>query len=64
MSLSRGEASKDNVHVVEQLDSTFDSLESKWNEKENMEVINILKKPIKGSKWMEKSKRAQKAQAA
>jgi len=53
---SKGEASKDNVQVVEQFGSTFDY--SKLNEKENSEAINILKKPIKASKWMEESKRA------
>jgi hypothetical protein len=42
--------------VVEQFGSTFDY--SKLNEKENLEAINILKKPIKASKWMEESKRA------
>jgi hypothetical protein len=35
---------------VEQLRSTFDFLESNEKEEENMEIVNILKKPIKISK--------------
>jgi hypothetical protein len=41
---------------VEQLGSTFDSSKSNEKEKENLEVVNIPKKPIKASKWMEESK--------
>jgi hypothetical protein len=46
---------------VEQLGSTFDSSKSNEKEKENLKVVNIPKKPIKASKWMEESKRAQEA---
>jgi hypothetical protein len=47
---SKGEASKDSVRVVEQLRSTFGSSESSEEEEENLEIVNIPKKPIKISK--------------
>jgi hypothetical protein len=34
-------------------------LESINNEEENPQLVNILKKPIKTSKWTKESKRAQ-----
>ncbi len=59
---SKGKSSKDNIQVVEQFGSTSNSLKSNEEEKENLKVVNIPKKSIKASKWMEKSKRAQGAQ--
>ncbi len=56
---SKGKASKDNVQVVEQFGSTFNSLESIKNEEENLEAVNISKKPMKALKWTKESKRAQ-----
>jgi hypothetical protein len=47
---SKGEASKDNVQVVEQLRSTFNSSESSEKEEKNLEIVNNLKKSIKISK--------------
>jgi hypothetical protein len=47
---SKGEASKDTIQVVEQLRSSYNSLKSNEEEKENSKVINIPKKPIKASK--------------
>jgi hypothetical protein len=47
---SKGEAFKDTVQVVEQFQSSFDSLESSEEEEKNPKVVNILKKPIKASK--------------
>jgi hypothetical protein len=42
--------------VVEQLWSTSDSLKSnEEEEKKNSKILNISKKPIKTSKWMEES---------
>lgn len=37
------------------------SLESSEEEEENLEIVNILKKPIRISKWTKQSKRAQEA---
>jgi hypothetical protein len=45
--------------MVEQLGSTFDSLESIKDKEENPQAVNILKKPIKALKWTKESKRAQ-----
>jgi hypothetical protein len=42
--------------VVEQLGSTFDSLESNEEQEENLEVVNIPKKSIQVLKWIEESK--------
>ncbi len=50
---SKWEASKDEVHLVEQVWSSFDSLDSSEKEEENLEHANILKKPIM-NKWSEK----------
>jgi len=58
---SKKEASKDSVQVVEQLQSFSNSLESSKEEEENPKVVNILKKPIKVSKWTKESKRAREA---
>jgi hypothetical protein len=55
---SKGKASKDNIQVVEQLGSTSNFLKSNEEEEENPKVVNIPKKSIKTSKWMEKSRRA------
>ncbi len=44
---SKGEASKDNIQVVEQLGSTSNFSKSNKEEEENLEAVNILKKPIK-----------------
>ncbi len=53
---STWESSKDSVQVVEQLWSTSDSLKSnEEEEKKNSKILNISKKPIKTSKWMEES---------
>ncbi len=58
---SKGKSSKDNIQVVEQFGSTSNSLKSNEEEKENPKVVNIPKKSIKASKWMEKSRGAQEA---
>ncbi|CAM6018275.1 unnamed protein product [Sphagnum balticum] len=48
---SKGEASKDTIQVVEQVQSSFDSSYSNEEEEENLGHVNILKKPINVSKW-------------
>ncbi len=48
---SKGEASKDTIQVVEQIQSSFDSSDSNEEEEENLGHVNISKKPIKMSKW-------------
>jgi hypothetical protein len=48
--------------VVEQLLSSFDSLKLSEEEKENLKVVNISKKPIKVSKRTEEPKKAQEVQ--
>lgn len=55
------EASKDNIQVVKQFWSSFDSLESSKEEKKNLEAVNIPKDAIKASMWTEECKRAQEA---
>jgi hypothetical protein len=61
---SKGEAFKDIVQVVEQFQSCSNSLESNEKGKENPEVVNILKKPIKASKQTKRTKEALEAQEA
>ncbi len=58
---SKKKASKDNIQVVKQLRSASNFSKSNEMEEENLKVVNIPKKPIKVSKRMEKSKRAQEA---
>jgi hypothetical protein len=58
---SKGEASKDTIQMVKQLQSSYNSLKSNEEEKENSKVINIPKKPIKASKQMEEPKKAQES---
>jgi len=58
---SKGEASKDDIQVVEQLGFTSNFSESSKEDKENLEAVNILKKPIKVLKQMDESRRAQEA---
>jgi hypothetical protein len=50
--------------VLGQFWSSFDFLESSKEEKENPEVVNISKKPIKESKWMEKAQKVFEVQVA
>jgi hypothetical protein len=58
---SKWEASKDEIHLVEQVWSSSDSLDSSKEEEENSEHTSILKKPIM-NKWSEKqAEEAQKA---
>jgi hypothetical protein len=47
---SKGEAPKDIVQVVEQVQSSFDSTNSKEDEEKNPKCVNIMKKPIKMSR--------------
>ncbi|CAK9195289.1 unnamed protein product [Sphagnum troendelagicum] len=59
---SKREAAKDTIQVVEQLRYYSNSLESSKEENKNREVVNISKKPIKESKWMERAQKALEAQ--
>jgi hypothetical protein len=47
---SKGKTSKDNLHVVERVRSSFDSLDLSEEEKEKPKYVNIMKKLIKTSK--------------
>ncbi len=64
---SKQEASKDEVHLVEQVRSSSDSLDLSEEEEENPKHTNIPKKPIM-NKWSEKqakeAKRVKEAQEA
>jgi hypothetical protein len=61
---SKTEASKDTIQVVEQLRYYSDSLELSKEENKNLEDVNISKKLIKESKWMERAQKALEAQVA
>lgn len=61
---SKTEASKDTIQVVEQLRYYSDSLDSRKEENKNLEIVNISKKPIKESKWMERAQKALEVQIA
>jgi hypothetical protein len=50
--------------VVEQLGSTSSFSELSEEEKEDLETINILKKPMKVLKWVDEPKEAQVAKEA
>jgi hypothetical protein len=54
----------DTIQVVEQLQYYSNSLESSKEENKNLEDVNISKKPIKESKWMERAQKALEAQVA
>ncbi len=50
--------------MVEQLGSTLFSLELSKEEEKNPEAMNIPKKSIKGSKWVEEPREAKAAKEA
>ncbi|CAK9272386.1 unnamed protein product [Sphagnum jensenii] len=57
---SKGEASKDNVQVVEQFISTSNSSKSNEGEEENLDKVNIPKKPNKVLKQMDEFRTTQR----
>lgn len=57
---SKGKAFKDNLHVVEQVRSSFEFLDSNEEEEENPKYVNIMKKLIKTSKHQRSPRRPKK----